>query len=85
VTWRAIARQRLGKHIPATNNTQATIGELPFLCNDTVFTIEEELFSKGPPRDYISSTEQNQIRTRMEVVPGTQGRRVRLKIDCDYE
>jgi hypothetical protein len=36
-----------------------------------------------PPRDYISSTEQNQIRMRMERVLGSQGRSVRLKIDSE--
>jgi hypothetical protein len=45
----------------------------------------------GPPRHSMSSTEQNQIRTRMERVLGSQGSRVRLKIycviiiDCYYE
>jgi hypothetical protein len=34
---RSIARQRLGKHIPAATHMQATI-ELPFLCNSTVNT-----------------------------------------------
>jgi hypothetical protein len=34
----SIARQRLGKHIPAATNTQATIEELPFLCNSKVNT-----------------------------------------------
>jgi hypothetical protein len=49
VTWRlkaemvetetmSIARQRFGKHIPAAKNTQATIDELPFLCNFEVNT-----------------------------------------------
>jgi hypothetical protein len=50
------------------------------------------MFSTGPPRDYISSTEQNRIREkrdrertriRMERGLGSQGGRVRLKIDCD--
>jgi hypothetical protein len=38
-----------------------------------------------PPRDYISSTEQNQIKTRMrmERVLGSQGKSVRLKIDSE--
>jgi hypothetical protein len=46
-----------------------------------------EVSSMGPPRDYISGTEQNQVsgrtRTRTERVLGSQGRRVRLKIDCE--
>jgi hypothetical protein len=29
-----VARQRLGKHIPAATNKQATIEQLPLLCND---------------------------------------------------
>jgi hypothetical protein len=33
VTCRPVAGQRLGKHIPATTNTQATTGQLPLLCN----------------------------------------------------
>jgi hypothetical protein len=43
------------------------------------------VFSADPPRYYVSSTEENQIRTRtrMELVLGSQGRRVRLKIDCE--
>jgi hypothetical protein len=51
--------------------------------NGAVNTTEETLFSMDPPRGYISSTEQNQIRTRMNRVLGSQGRRVRLKIDCE--
>jgi hypothetical protein len=46
-----------------------------------------DVFSMGPPRDYISGTEQNQMsrrtRTRMERVLFGQGGRVRLKIDCE--
>jgi hypothetical protein len=49
-----------------------------------------DMFSMVPPRGYISGTEPNQIRmrvermrTRMERVLGSQGRRVRLKIDCE--
>jgi hypothetical protein len=34
---RAIARQLLGKHVPAEMKTHATI-ELPFLCNGEVNT-----------------------------------------------
>jgi hypothetical protein len=39
-----------------------------------------------PPRDCINGTEQNQIRTRtrMERVLGSQGTRIRLKIDCEF-
>jgi hypothetical protein len=48
--------------------------------------VEEEVFSLDPPRDYICGTEQNPVsrrkRTRMERVLGSQGRRIRLKIDC---
>jgi hypothetical protein len=33
-----IARQRLGKEVPAEKNTQATKRELPFLCNGEVNT-----------------------------------------------
>jgi hypothetical protein len=44
-----------------------------------------DVFSMGPPRDYISSTEWNELsRTRMGRVLGSQGRRVRLKIDCEF-
>jgi hypothetical protein len=41
-------------------------------------TIDEGEFSMGPPRDYISIIEQNQIRERMrmERVLGGQGRSV---------
>jgi hypothetical protein len=49
-----------------------------------------DVFSVGPPRDYISGTEPNKIRigsdrTRMRMgrVLGSQGRRVRLNIDCE--
>jgi hypothetical protein len=34
----SIARQRLGKHIPAATNIHATIEELPFLYNGEVNT-----------------------------------------------
>jgi hypothetical protein len=83
VTRRIFARQRLGKHIPATTNTKATIGQLPFLFNGAVnTTIEEAVFSTGPPRIGISSTEENKFRMRMERVLGSQRRMVRMKIDC---
>jgi hypothetical protein len=49
-------------------NTQATIGKLQLLCNGAVNAIEEAVFSMDPPRDYISNTEQNQIRMRIEGV-----------------
>jgi hypothetical protein len=42
-----------------------------------------DMFSVDPSREYISSTEENQVRTRMERVLGNQGRRVQLKIDCE--
>jgi hypothetical protein len=48
---------------------------------------ETHVFSTGPPRDYISGTEQTQMsrrtRTRMERLLGSEGRRVQLKIDCE--
>jgi hypothetical protein len=34
--WKLVARQLVGKHIPAEMNTQATIEELPFLRNGEV-------------------------------------------------
>jgi hypothetical protein len=37
-----IARQRLGKHIPAVTNEHATIEKLPFLCNGAVNTTIEK-------------------------------------------
>jgi hypothetical protein len=50
----------------------------------------KDVFSMSPPRDYISSPVINQKsvgelreRMRMERVLGSQGRRVRLKIDCE--
>jgi hypothetical protein len=83
VTCRRVAGQRLGKHIPATKNTQAKIGYLPLLCNGAVNTkIEEEVFSIwfayihfwatevysiGPPRDYISRKSEEWLRTRMRM------------------
>jgi hypothetical protein len=42
-----------------------------------------DIFSMDLPRNYISSTQPNQIRMRMKQVLGSQGRRVRLKIDCE--
>jgi hypothetical protein len=48
MTCETIARERLGKHIPAATNTQAIIGYLPLLCNGAVNTIEPmslEVFS----------------------------------------
>jgi hypothetical protein len=48
---------------------------------------ETDVFSMDPPRDYKSSTEQNEVsritRMRMERVLGSRGRRVQLKIDCE--
>jgi hypothetical protein len=44
------------------------------------------VFSKDPRRDYISGTEQNEIRMRtgMErVLDSSQGTRFRLKIYCE--
>jgi hypothetical protein len=89
VTCRPIARERLGKHIPTATNTQATIGQLLLLWNGTVNTTVEEpvfsmwfsyihcwatvVFSMGPPPDCISSTGQNEIRTRMDGILGSQG------------
>jgi hypothetical protein len=75
VTCRPIARGRLGKQARnkyATNNRGR-----PVLGNGCV--------SMGPPQDYISSGEQNQIRERIrtERVLGSPGRRVRLKIYCE--
>jgi hypothetical protein len=50
-----------------------------------------DVSSKGPPQDYISSPVLNQksvvelrIRTIMESLLGSQGRRVQRKIDCSY-
>jgi hypothetical protein len=58
-----------------------------FLCSSHIFIGRQRMFSMGPPRDYISGTEQNQVSrttgSRMERVLSGQGRRVRLKIDCE--
>jgi hypothetical protein len=44
-----------------------------------------DVFSMGSALDYVSGTEQNQAspRTRMERDLGTQGRRIRLKIEWE--
>jgi hypothetical protein len=34
--WKFIAEQRLGKHVNVKMNTQATVAELPFLCNSEI-------------------------------------------------
>jgi hypothetical protein len=84
VTYITIATQRLGKHIPAITNTQTIIRQHPFPYNGAVnTTVEEEVFSMDPPRDYRSSTEPNQIRGRMGRVLGSQRRKIRLKIYCE--
>jgi hypothetical protein len=69
VMYRPTARQRFGKHIPATTNTSVAMQR----AVDT--TIEEDVFSICPPRGYISSLVVNQksvvqrrTRTRMERV-----------------
>jgi hypothetical protein len=56
-----IVRQRLGKLIPAAMNTQATIEELPFMCNGEVNTtlnirriVRERYFLLGPTQSYIT-------------------------------
>jgi hypothetical protein len=72
VTCRPVARQRLGKHISATTNTQATVGIISVAMQYAVNIIEEEVFSvwfaycrttdvfcMDPSRDYISDTEQS--------------------------
>jgi hypothetical protein len=44
-----------------------------------------DVFSTGPPRDYISGTKPNQGRgggEETQRVLGSQGRRIRVKIDC---
>jgi hypothetical protein len=75
-----IARQRLGKHSPAATNTQATIEELPFLCNREVNTsiITEELLANGvsvgtDPRLY--NEDYRPARIRIEGVSGVGSRR----------
>jgi hypothetical protein len=37
-----IGKQRLGKHIPAATNTQATIEQLQLLCNGGVNTASQQ-------------------------------------------
>jgi hypothetical protein len=49
-----IARQRVAKHSPATPNTSVTVQRA------VNTTIEEDMFSMGPPRDYINSALVNQ-------------------------
>jgi hypothetical protein len=49
-----IASQRVAKHIPATTNNSVAMQ-----CAVNT-KIEEEVFSMGPPRDYISSPVVNQ-------------------------
>jgi hypothetical protein len=52
VTYRSTARQRVAKHIPATTNISTPRqrrGKHVFA------TIEETVFSMGPPRDHTSS------------------------------
>jgi hypothetical protein len=46
-------------------------------------TIEEDVFSTVPFRDYMSGTERNQMRMRMGRAHSCQGMRVRLKIECE--
>jgi hypothetical protein len=78
MTCNPIAREHFGKYIPRAMNTQATTGQLLLLCNSAVNTTLEEavfyvwllyihcwsmdVFSMGPPPDYISSTGLKQIR-----------------------
>jgi tartrate dehydratase beta subunit/fumarate hydratase class I family protein len=69
VTCRPIAKERFDKHIPATTNTEVTIGQVPLLWNGSVNTaIEEAVFSMDPTRDCRSSSEQNQMILRIEGV-----------------
>jgi hypothetical protein len=37
-----VSKQRLGKQFPAETNTQATIEEVPFLCNGLVNTPHQQ-------------------------------------------
>jgi hypothetical protein len=76
VIRRPVIGQRLGKHIPAATNMHATIGQLPLLCNALLIQQQRkrcflcgshiihcwatDVFSMGPPRDYISSPVVNQ-------------------------
>jgi hypothetical protein len=61
----SIDRQGLDKHIPAATNMQATIEELPFLCNGEVGTPLQhyrncwdndgnDVFCVGPARSYYN-------------------------------
>jgi hypothetical protein len=88
-----IARQRVAKHIPAEGNARNNRTSIARQRRGkhAFATIEEVVFYSymGPSRDYISSPVVNQksvsrrTRKRMERVLRSQGRRVRLKIDCD--
>jgi hypothetical protein len=50
-----IGRERFAKHIPAITNISVAMQS----AVDT--TIKEDVFSTGPPRDYVSGTEPNQV------------------------
>jgi hypothetical protein len=84
-----IARQPVAKHIRAETNAQNNRTSLARQrrSKQALSTIQD-LFSVGPPRYYIRGTEQNQAsrrtRMRMEQVLDSQGKSVRLKIDCEF-
>jgi hypothetical protein len=49
VTYRPIDRHRVAKHIPATTNISVAMQRA------VATTIEEDVFSTGPPRGCVSS------------------------------
>jgi hypothetical protein len=79
-----IPRQGVAKHIPAEENAP---NNWAFIARQRrgkqALSTVQDVFSMGPPRNYISGTEPNQIRTRMKRVLGSEGRWMPLMIDCE--
>jgi hypothetical protein len=82
-----IRRQQLDNFRCYTMRCKYNIGNAVFMSFVYILCCEMDMFSMDPPRDYVSSTEQNQMsrttRTKMGRVLGSRGRRVHLKIDCE--
>jgi hypothetical protein len=93
MTHMTIARQRLGKHIPKVS--LSTIQGHQLLGNEPINTRSGNVTRvfRGVCAEELQDTEQSttkyngvsrRTRRRTERVLGSQGRRVRLKIDCEF-
>jgi hypothetical protein len=83
-----ISRQRVAEHIPAETNTRNSGRSIARQrrSKQALSTIQA-VFSVGSEQSGSSSeaVSYGRMKLIMERVLGSQGRRARLKTDCDYE